>query len=124
MDLIDKNYRTISNLEFQGKLIEWVVTRQLTDHIEKNKLMKPIQSAYCSNHSMETALLKVKSYIINATDNQQVICLVLLDLSATLDTVDHSILLARLQTFFGISGTALSWIKPHFTSITQRVRIS
>ena len=121
LDLIDKNYRPVFNLEFQGKLTEWVVTRQLTDHIEKNKLMEPLQSAYCSNHSTETVLLKVKSEIINAMDNQQVICLVLLDISTAFDTVDHSIPLARLETFFGITGTALHWIKSCLTSRIQCV---
>ena len=107
LDLIDKNYRPVSNLEFQGKLIEQVVTRQLKDHIEKNKLMEPLQSAYHRNHSTATALLKVKSDIINTIANQQIICLVLLDLSAAFDTVDHSTLLARLDTFFGITGDIL-----------------
>ena len=73
------------------------------------------------NHSMENALPKVKSDIINAMNNQQVICLVLPDLSATFDTVDHSIFLARLETFFGITGTALSWKQSYLTSRTQCV---
>ena len=123
LDLIRKNYRPVSNLEFQGKLIEWVVTSQLTDYIEKNKLIEHPQSAYCTIHSMDTALWKVKSDIINTMDNQQVICLVLLDLSAACDTVEHSILLARLETFFGITGTALHWIKSYLTSRTQCVVI-
>ena len=120
LDLTDNNYRPVTNLEVQGLLIEQVVTTELTDHIE-NKLMEPLQSAYLSNHSMETALLKVKLDIINAMDNQQVICQVLLDLSAAFDTVDHSILLARQETFFGINGTSLSWIRSYLTSRTQCV---
>ena len=72
--------------------------------------MEPFQEAHPSNHSIETALLKVKSDIINTMDNQQIICLVLLDFSTAFDTVDHSLLLARLETFFGVTGTPLSWI--------------
>ena len=97
--------------------------QQLTYHIEKNKLMEPLPSPYHSNCSMKTSLLKVKSDIINAVDNQQVICLVLLDLATAFDTVDHSILLGTLETFFGITGTALSWIKSYLTSRTQCVMI-
>ena len=59
----------VSNLEFQGKLREWVVTRQLTDCIEKNKVMECLQSAYHTNHNTATALLYVKSDISNDMDS-------------------------------------------------------
>ena len=67
--------------------------------------MEPLQSAYRPHHSTETALLRVKTDIIKAMDNQEVTCLVLLDLSAAFDTVDHKILLGRLENYFGITGT-------------------
>ena len=60
LDLIDKNYRPVSNLEFMGKTIEHTVTSQLTQHISENSLLEPMQSAYRSGHSTETALLKGK----------------------------------------------------------------
>ena len=60
--------------------------------------MEANQSAYHSYHSMETTLLKVKADILSAMDNQEVVCLVLLDLSEAFDTVNHDTLIARLQT--------------------------
>ena len=63
LDLIDKNYRPVSNLEFMGKTNEHAVTSQLTQHILENNLMEPMQSAYRSGHSTETALVKVKKQI-------------------------------------------------------------
>ena len=69
--------------------------------------MKPLQSAYISYHSTVTALLKVKADILKAMDNQEVTCLVVLDLSATFDMVDHKILLNQLENQFGIKGMAL-----------------
>ena len=80
---------------------------QLMDHIHANNLMEPLQSAYKSYHSTGTTLLKVKAYILKAMDNQEVTCLVLLDLSATFNMVDHKILLERLEKYFGINGMAL-----------------
>ena len=94
MELIDRNYRPVMNLQFTGKLIEDVLTNQLNDHITSNGLMEPMQSAYRYGHSMETALLKVPDDMLRALDNQEVMCLVLLDLSAAFDTVDHVILLS------------------------------
>ena len=104
LEPIPRNYRPISNLPFVGKLMERCVIDQLMEHIHANNLMEPLQSAYRSHHSTKTALLKVKTDILKAMDNQEVTCLVLLDLSAAFDMVDHKILLERLENLFGITG--------------------
>ena len=100
LDLVDKNYRPVSNLAFAGKLIEGVVVDQPTDHIHNHRLMESLKSAYRAFNSTKTALLKVRSYIHLAMDKQEVICLVLPDLSAAFDTVDHSNLLNQLNHCF------------------------
>ena len=102
--------------------MERCVIDQLLEHICTNNLMEPLQLAYRS-HSTETALLKVKTDILKAMDNQEVTCLVLLDLSAAFDTVDHKILLERLENYFGITRIALRWIKSYLTNQSQRVII-
>ena len=71
-------------------------------------LICPFQSAYRPNHS--TALLKITNDILFALDSGYVSLLTLLDLSAAFDTIDHCILLDRLQHIYGISGTALSLV--------------
>ena len=109
LDLVEKNYRPVSNLQYIGKLIERAVNIQLNEHITTNNLMEPMQSAYRAGHSTETALIKVKADILNAIDNKEVVCLVLLDLSAAFDTVDHQILLERLKNMFGLTGTVINW---------------
>ena len=60
---------------------------------------------------METALLKVKMDLLNNIQNQEVSCLILLNLSAAFDTISQSNLVNRLKYRFGIKGNALEWIK-------------
>ena len=105
-----KNYRPVSNLQFTSKLIERAVTKQLTKHVADLNLMEHMQSAYQANHTTESALVHVKADILASMDKQEVICLVLLDLSAAFDMVDHSILLQRLESVFGITSMAVEWI--------------
>ena len=106
LELLEKNYRPVSNLSYISKLVELVVA-QLITHIERHGRMEAHQSAYHSSHSTETALLKVKTDIIQALDNQEVACLILLDLSAVFDTIDHDILLNRLKSRFAVTGIVL-----------------
>ena len=80
---------------------------QLENHIEGHNLMEVHQSAYHAYHSTETALLKVKTDVIRALENQKVACLILLDLSTAFDTIDHNTLLRRLETRFAVTDTAL-----------------
>ena len=115
LDLVNKNYRPVLNLAFVGKLIKHVVADQVTSHIAQHNLMEANQSACHSYYSMETTLLKVKADILRAMDIQEVICLVLLDLSAAFDTVNHDTLITRLQDRFGIGGTALEWFKSYLS---------
>ena len=82
-----------------------------------------MQSAYRKNHSTETALLKVTNDILMEMESQHAVLLVLLDLSAAFDTADHSVLLRRLQTSFGISGAPLDWFKSYLSARRQRVSI-
>ena len=81
LDLIDKNYRPVSNLEIMGKTLGHAATSQLTQHISDNNIMEAMQSAHRSGHSTETTLIKVKANLLCAIDCQEVVCLVLLDLS-------------------------------------------
>ena len=117
------NYRPISHLSFLSKLTERVVKSRLVDYLSTNNLLNSFQSAYIKHHSTETTLLSVHDYIIKAMSHQQITCLTLLDLSAAFDTIDHSILLERLLSWFGISSTALSWIKSYLLNRSFYVNI-
>ena len=86
------NFRPISNLTFMSKLTEKVVASQLINHISSNGLDEILQSAYKQFQSTETALVKVFNDIILDVDRNRTVILLLLDLSAAFDTVDHTIL--------------------------------
>ena len=68
LDLVDKNYRPVSNLQFIGKLIERVVTKQITKQIADYNLMEPMQSVYQANHNTESALVHIKVDILASMD--------------------------------------------------------
>ena len=104
-----KNYRPVSNLPFLSKILEKVVLHKPLAHLQENNLCSPFQSAYRTGHSTETALLRVVNDLLNAMDEDEISVLLLLDLSAAFDTIDHKILLSRLETVFGIRSTALQW---------------
>ena len=103
------NYRPISNLAFISKCTEKVVASRLNEHVNEHNLSEVFQSAYKKGHSTESALVRVHNDILRAIDNGGCVILLLLDLSAAFDTVDHAILLSRLRDRFRVSGTALAW---------------
>ena len=107
LDLVFKNFRPIRNLSFVSKLAERVAADQIQSHLNEHELFPSLQSAYRRHHSTETALLKVKIGILMNMENQKITLLLLVDLSAAFDTVDHLILLDRFQFDFGISGSAV-----------------
>jgi len=118
------NYRPVSNLSFLSKLVERVVARQLRSHLETAGLYVPVQSAYRSNHSTETALLKVLNDLLLVADRGDAALLTLLDQSAAFDTIDHEILLERIRLRFGLNGTALAWLRSYLSNRIQAVSVA
>jgi len=91
------------------------VQTQLVNYLTEHNLLPVHQSAYRKFHSTETALLKVFNDLLQATDQGQVLALCLLDLTAAFDTVDHHVLLQRLQRSFGIEDCALAWFSSYLS---------
>ena len=108
------------------KYLEKLVAFQLSfPHFRVNSLtvIPEFQSAYRKYHSTETALLRIPNDILVSMNKQQVTLLVFLDLSAAFDTVDHDILLSRLEYKFGIKDQAVTWFKSYLPNRSQRIVI-
>ena len=118
-----KHFRPVSNLSFLSKILEKVILKRLLQHLETNDLNEIYQSAYKQFHSTETALIKVFNDLACALDQREIVLQSLLDLSAALDTIDHEIMLNRLEFSFGIKGTALAWFKSYLELRKQSVQI-
>ncbi len=123
LDTILSNYRPVSNLPFVSKIIEECVIRQITRHMIRNGLGEVLQSAYKPGHSTETALVKVLNDICTGLNDNKVVFMAMLDLSAAFDTVDHRILLRRLEVMFGIHNAALDWFGSYFADRSMQVII-
>ena len=119
-----ENYRPVSNLSFISKITEKIVASRFKKHLLENSLHEPKQSAYRSHHSTETALISVTIDIMCAVDQKKAVVLVLLDLSAAFNTIDHSILLNRLHKRYGITGTALSRFETYLTDRCQVIQLN
>ena len=123
LDLTFKNYCPVSNLWYLSKIVEKAVCNQITSFAAQTNNTEDLQSAYREDHSTETALLKVKTDLLTALDNQEVSCLILLDLSAAFDTVSHKLLLYHLKYCFGFGSKVLEWIEDNLSDHVQQVKI-
>ena len=113
LELLCNNYRPVSNLTFLSKVLEKSVLLQFNRHCENNSLMPDYQSAYRKGYSCETALVKLMDDLLWAKERQEVTALIIMDLSAAFDTVDHDMLLDVLKVNFGIQGKALQWFNTY-----------
>ena len=114
------NYRPVLNLTFFSKVLEKTVAFHLNKYLINNNLNKTLQSA---SKSIETVLVRVKNYIMMSIDQGKPVILVLLDLSAAFNTVDHNVLFSRLKDMFGLSGKVLEWFRSYLKQRSQRVSV-
>ena len=118
-----QNYRPVSNIGFISKIIEKAAMIQVDEYMQSYDLDEVNQSAYKNRHSTETALLKVTNDIALALDENKAAFLIMLDLSAAFDTIDHDILIHRLEHVFGIRGNALQWFRSYISGRKFRVSV-
>ena len=84
---------------------------------------KAVFGALLCHHGVETALVRVYNDLLLSLDSGNEAVLILLDLTAAFDTVDHNVLLSRLKTKFGVTGVALQWISSYLSEREQAVDV-
>ena len=109
LELISKNYRPVSNLSFLSKVVEKSGLSQTIEFWDENEAVPDYLCAYRENYSTDSALIKLHHDILMNMERNEVTIMIMIDLSAAFDTVDHDILLDVINKRGGINGTVLKW---------------
>ena len=96
---------------------------QFTDHCKPYSLMPGYQSDYRENCSCETTLTKMVNDILWRMERQEIMALMVINLSAAFNMVDHQVLIKVLRTKFGIDGVALEWYKNYLYPRDCQVKV-
>jgi len=116
------NYRPISLLPIFSKIFEKIMHKRLYSYIISKSILYKSQYGFRQGHSTIQAVSELVENIISGLDNQESTLAVFLDLSKAFDTIDHNILLKKLE-FYGIRGRALEWFSSYLHDRKQYVSI-
>ena len=117
------NYRPISLLPVVSRLFEKLIYDQLYQYLDKHKYLVSHQSGFRSLHSVVTCLLKGTNDWYIDIDNGRYTAMIFIDLKKAFDTVDHQILLDKMQ-FYGITGRAHKWFSSYLDYRKQYCRVN
>ena len=118
-----KNYRPLANTIFFSELLERLATDELKRYLEDNKLLDVKQSAYRTDHSTETCLLKTVNDVLTDLNLDKKVLIPGLDLSAAIDTIDDNIYADIIEKRFRITRKCKNWIMSYLSTKKQKVQI-
>ena len=117
------NYRPISLLSNIGKLLERIMYNRVEKFIKENNIIYNNQFGFRKQYSTNHALLSIIEEIRTNLDNKKYSCGIFVDLEKAFDTVNHKILLSKLD-YYGIKGTPNNWLSSYLTNRTQSVTLN
>ena len=117
------NYLPISVLPCFSKILERVMQNHLYKYFTDQKLLHPQQFGVRKDHSTEHAIAQLVDQIYESFENEKYTVGIFIDLSKAFDTVDHTILLKKLE-IYGITGANLAWFRSYLTNRKQYICIN
>ena len=117
------NYRPISLLSNLNKIIEKLMFTRVYNFIEKYNCIYELQCGFRQKHNTNHTLINITETIRSALDNKKTVCGIFVDLQKAFDTVNHEILIEKLQ-YYGIRGITNDWFRSYLTNRKQYVSIN
>ena len=117
-----KNYRPVSLLPVFSKILERAIFCQVVQFMEDNELLHPFHHGFRQRHSTCTALLQMYDCWVEAFDSKDISAVLMLDMSAAFDLVDHQILVQKLE-IYGFEKSSLDWFRSYLSLRTQQVYV-
>ena len=118
-----KNYRPISILPLFDKIFEQVLHKRLTKFLEKQEYIDANQYGFQKGKSTSSAVLQLSRLIKTSLKHKEYACAIFLGLAKAFDTVNHSLLLQKLQ-HLGVRGPILQWLTSYLSDRLQTVTIN
>ena len=120
--LMAKNYRPVALLPIFSKILERAVFLQLVEYLESNNLLNSNHHGCRPGHNTATALLQMYEQWLEEVDNGMMVGVMLIDLSAAFDMVDHDLLLKKLK-LYGMDQNSIAWMSSYLSDRSQSVLI-
>ena len=121
--LLVSNYRPISLLSNLNKILEKIMHKRMYAFLEKYEILYTLQFGFRSKYSTSHALIHMTEAIRSALDSGYVTCGIFVDFQKAFDTVNHNILLKKLETY-GFRGVINDWFRSYLTDRKQKVVIN
>jgi len=112
------NYRPVSLLTTVSKVFEKAFYKRLSSFVTHHKILYNLQFGFRESHSTHMAVIKLLDRVIDSLDKGEFAAAIFLDFSKAFDTVNHNILLDKLN-HYGIRGVANLWVKSYLENRKQ-----
>ena len=117
------NYRPISLLSIFSKSFEKLMHKRFYCFLKANEILHPLQFGFRKKHSTLHTLISMTEHIKNTIDSGNYGCGIFIDLKKAFDTVNHGILLKKLE-HYGVRGIPLQWFESYLSSCEQYVSVN